>query len=54
MASFVHPKIGQVVGKEAEGCTQFLGVKYATLEHRFSAAQVAQYGGEGLDATKYG
>lgn len=54
MASFVHSQIGKVVGKKADGCTQFLGVKYATLEHRFAEAQVVQYSGEGLDATKYG
>lgn len=54
MASFVHSKIGKVVGKEVEGCTQFLGVKYATLKHRFAKAEHVQYSGEGIDATKYG
>ncbi|SPO07784.1 related to carboxylesterase [Cephalotrichum gorgonifer] len=51
---FVHPTIGEVVGNKAEGCTQFLGVKYATLKHRLAPAEPVQYRGEGIDATKHG
>lgn len=54
MASFVHSKIGKIVGKEVEGCSQFLGVKYAMLKHRFAEAQRVEYSREGIDATKYG
>ena len=54
MASFIHSKIGKVVGKEVEGCSQFLGIKYANLKHRFAPAEVAQYSGKGIEATKFG
>ncbi|KAK3681248.1 Alpha/Beta hydrolase protein [Podospora appendiculata] len=54
MTAFIHPLIGQVVGKEADKCTQFLGIKYATLKDRFAAAELVSHDGSGIDATKYG
>ncbi|KAK3326934.1 carboxylesterase-like protein [Cercophora scortea] len=54
MATFAHPVIGQVVGKEADKCTQFLGIKYATLRDRFAVAELLRHDGSGIDATKYG
>lgn len=56
MATFVHPRIGRVVGvgKESGAVTQFLGLKYANLKDRFAEAQLVGYSGKGLDATKYG
>ncbi|RKL12917.1 hypothetical protein BFJ70_g16050 [Fusarium oxysporum] len=54
MASFFHPKIGPVQGRDVEGCAQFLGIKYATLRDRFAPAEIIQYQGSGLRATQYG
>ncbi|KPM40140.1 hypothetical protein AK830_g6442 [Neonectria ditissima] len=54
MASFTHPAIGQIVCKEVEGCTQFLGVKYATIADRFAPPELVQYDGGGIYAAKYG
>ncbi|KAJ1706347.1 carboxylesterase [Aspergillus flavus] len=47
--------LGQIRGKVAEGVTQFLGIKYATLEDRLADAQlVEKRDGDTLDATKDG
>ncbi|KAL1887618.1 hypothetical protein Sste5346_010119 [Sporothrix stenoceras] len=54
MASLAHPVIGQVVGKESGHITQFLGIKYASLQDRFAEPQLVSYSGKDLDATKYG
>lgn len=54
MASFLHPKIGKVVGNEVDTCSQFLGIKYATLKHRFAVAEPVEYNGGGAVVTKYG
>lgn len=52
--TFPHPEIGDVAGVHHDGVTQFRGVKYATLKDRFASAELIQYDGTGLDATKYG
>lgn len=52
--TITHPQIGGVAGVHHDGVTQFRGVKYATLKDRFSPAELMQYDGTGLDATKYG
>ena len=49
-----HPNIGEVTGIGQDGITQFRGVKYATLRDGFAPAELVQYNGNGLDATKYG
>ncbi|KAE8333888.1 Alpha/Beta hydrolase protein [Aspergillus sergii] len=47
--------LGQIQGKTAEGVTQFLGIKYATLENRLADAKlVEKRDGAILDATKDG
>ncbi|KAK1977375.1 carboxylesterase [Colletotrichum cereale] len=51
---FEHPVIGKVEGIASDGVFQFLGVKYARLNHWFDNAQLVQYDGNGLDATRYG
>ncbi|WDK14590.1 carboxylesterase [Colletotrichum graminicola] len=49
-----HPVIGTVKGIVSNGVTQFLGVKYANLDHWFDNAQLVQYNGNGLNATRHG
>ena len=50
-----HPLIGEVVGEETTGVTQFLGVKYALLMDRMSAPQLVEYRGiDTVDATVIG
>ncbi|KNG84948.1 putative carboxylesterase [Aspergillus nomiae NRRL 13137] len=47
--------LGQIRGRTAEGVTQFLGIKYATLEDRLADAQlVEKHDGGIVDATKDG
>lgn len=48
-------KLGQIQGKSGDGVTQYLGIKYATLEDRFADAQlIEERHGDVLDATKDG
>ncbi|KAK1454422.1 carboxylesterase [Colletotrichum cuscutae] len=51
---FDHPIIGKVKGKASDGVIQFLGLKYATLQHWFDNAKLVQYDGSGLNATRHG
>ncbi|VUC37793.1 unnamed protein product [Clonostachys rosea] len=51
---FMHPAIGKVIGIKGNGCNKFLGIKYATLKHRFAPAELSTYDGSGLNATRYG
>ncbi|KAK2006318.1 carboxylesterase [Colletotrichum eremochloae] len=51
---FEHPVIGTVDGVASDGVIQFLGIKYANLNHWFDNAQLVQYNGSGLNATRYG
>ncbi|KAJ5371402.1 uncharacterized protein N7496_007494 [Penicillium cataractarum] len=45
-------KLGQIRGKSGDGVTQYLGIKYATLENRFADAQlIEERQGDVLDAT---
>ncbi|GAB1199562.1 hypothetical protein APSETT444_008912 [Aspergillus pseudonomiae] len=47
--------LGQIRGRTAEGVTQFLGIKYATLQDRLADAQlVEKHDGGIVDATKDG
>ena len=51
-----HPTLGRVRGNAVDDVTQFLGVKYASLEDRFADAEmITGPMSEGvLDATAYG
>ncbi|KAK1585060.1 Alpha/Beta hydrolase protein [Colletotrichum navitas] len=51
---FEHPIIGTVKGIASDGVIQFLGVKYASLDHWFDNAKLIQYDGNGLNATRHG
>lgn len=53
--TFKHPILGEVKGKTSDVAVQFLGLKYASLENRFSAPQLqTAYAPGGIDASKYG
>jgi hypothetical protein len=50
-----HPDPGQVRGRYGKGVIQYLGLKYASLEHRFAEPELATYGGlDTIDGTKHG
>jgi carboxylesterase type B len=51
-----HKALGEVTGLREEHVARFLGVKYASLEHRFETSQVLEYGASpsAIDATKIG
>lgn len=51
-----HPRLGEVLGAphESEEVVQYLGIQYATLDHRFASPEVKTgYGGK-VDATSWG
>jgi len=52
--SIQHPTIGNIAGAQGDGVVQFRGIRYATLQDRFAAAELARYDGSGLDATHLG
>ncbi|CAI6331486.1 unnamed protein product [Periconia digitata] len=54
--TFNHPDLGEVAAKPADGVLQFRGLKYASLQDRFSAPQLQDsYDPAGkLDATSFG
>lgn len=52
-----HPCIGRVQGRYNKGVIQYLGLPYASLEHRFAASVVLEYPDSpkaDVDATKHG
>lgn len=52
---FTHADLGGVRGNDNDGVVQFLGIKYASLKDRFSAASlVSDYGSGSIDATAFG
>ncbi|OHE99045.1 carboxylesterase [Colletotrichum orchidophilum] len=51
---FDHPIIGKVEGQASDDVIQFLGLKYATLEHWFDNSKLVQYDGSGANATHHG
>ncbi|KAF1949059.1 alpha/beta-hydrolase [Byssothecium circinans] len=54
-ANLKHPSLGEVKGKVVDGAVHFLGLKYASLENRFSAPQLhTSEGSSVIDASKYG
>ena len=53
--TFTHKELGAVKGNTKDGVTEFLGIKYASLENRFAPPSlVTSYGAGPLDATKFG
>ncbi|BCR90256.1 putative carboxylesterase [Aspergillus chevalieri] len=47
--------LGEIQGKDANGVTQYLGIKYATLKNRLADAEIVESrDGDILDATKDG
>jgi carboxylesterase type B len=54
-ATITTSKLGQIKGKLGDGVTQYLGIKYATLECRFADAQlIEERQGDLLDASMDG
>lgn len=49
-----HPAIGTVKGKTSDGVAEFLGIKYAALDHWLDNAKLVQYHQAGLAADQYG
>lgn len=50
-----HASIGHIQGVYRKGAVQYLGLRYATLAHRFADAEVASYSGhDTMDATRHG
>ncbi|KEF54938.1 uncharacterized protein A1O9_09381 [Exophiala aquamarina CBS 119918] len=56
MAELQHPELGLIHGKANNGVIQFSGIKYASLKHRFSTAELHNGPGPSgeTDATKIG
>lgn len=50
-----HPVLGEVKGNLVNGVVQFLGIKYASLENRFSEPRDIEYSGQApVVATRHG
>ncbi|CAI6030914.1 unnamed protein product [Clonostachys chloroleuca] len=50
-----HTPVGSVQGKFGKGSIEYLGIRYASLEHRLVKPKVIEYARpETLDATKHG
>jgi hypothetical protein len=50
-----HPDLGQVQGRYGKGVIQYLGLKYASLEHRFAEPELATYDASStIDGMKHG
>ncbi|KAJ5005712.1 hypothetical protein K4K48_006096 [Colletotrichum sp. SAR 10_66] len=51
---FQHPLIGDIKASSTEDVIQFLGIKYASLNHWFDNAKLVEYDGKGLSAIRHG
>ncbi|KAF0319369.1 hypothetical protein GQ607_013337 [Colletotrichum asianum] len=49
-----HPLIGDIKASSTEDVIQFLGIKYANLNHWFDNAKLVEYDGKGLSAIRHG
>jgi hypothetical protein len=50
-----HHQLGRVQGRYGKGVIQYLGLKYASLDHRFAEAKLVAYDGlSKIDATRHG
>ncbi|KAH7133881.1 Alpha/Beta hydrolase protein [Dactylonectria macrodidyma] len=49
-----HPIIGAVHGRRVGQVLQFLGIKYASLDHWLDNPQLCTYDGSGIDAERHG
>jgi carboxylesterase type B len=51
-----HGSMGEVHGVLEENVAQFLGIKYAWLQHKFAKSKIVEYGAATgvVDATKMG
>lgn len=54
-ATLKTTSLGEIRGKDANGATQYLGIKYATLKNRFADAELIKSREvDVLDATRDG
>ena len=55
-AKLFHPSLGEIHGRQEDGVTQFLGIKYASLKDKFAPSEVYEHSkGNGVvDGTKLG
>lgn len=54
MPTINHPHLGPITGKETADVTEYLGLKYGTIDHRFAEPTVFSGRPENGDATCYG
>lgn len=52
--SLSHKSLGTFIAHDADGAYQFLGVHYATLEHRLAESQLKTSYKSPVDARKHG
>lgn len=52
--SLSHPSLGTLIGRDTDGTYQFLGVQYATLQHRFAESQLKTEYKSPVDARNHG
>lgn len=52
--SLSHPSLGTVIGRDSDGAYQFLGVQYATLQHRLAESQLKTEYKSPVDARNHG
>lgn len=52
--SLSHPSLGTIIGRDCDGAHQFLGIQYATLEHRFAESQLRTQYTSPVDARSHG
>lgn len=55
MAAILKTALGDFRGKKGDGVTQFLGIKYASVQDQLAAPEpFAEYGEGVVDASRYG
>jgi hypothetical protein len=42
-AKLLHPSLGGIHGRQGDGVTQFLGIKYASLKDKFAPSEVYEH-----------
>jgi hypothetical protein len=55
-AKLLHPSLGEIHGRQGDGVTQFLGVKYASIKDKFAPSEVYEHNKTNgvIDGTKLG
>jgi carboxylesterase type B len=55
-AKLIHSSLGEIHGRQGEGVTQFLGIKYASFKDSFAPSKVYEHNKSNreIDGTKLG